>query len=159
MVGGRQTYATIGYLRLNRDIDPTIEDLRDREEIRLGGRVRFAGYWSVFGSTVIDLTDRREDPLSRADGYEPVRHRIGISYDDDCLEIGVTWRRDYEAAGDFRRGNTFQFRVALKNLGAEGRIGTGNGRIARPLPVSNADPKDFPSGGVQQFSGIATGLH
>ena len=117
VVGGRQTYATIGYLRLNRDIDPALEDLRDREEIRLGGRVRFAGYWSVFGSTTIDLTDRREDPLSRADGYEPVRHRIGISYDDDCLEIGVTWRRDYDTAGDFRRGNTFQFRVALKNLG------------------------------------------
>jgi LPS-assembly protein len=117
VVGGRQTYARIGYLRLNRDIDPTLEDLRDREEIRLGGRVRFAGYWSAFGSTVIDLTDRREDPLSLADGYEPIRHRIGISYDDDCLEIGVTWRRDYDTAGDFRRGNTFQFRVALKNLG------------------------------------------
>jgi LPS-assembly protein len=117
VVGGRQTYATIGYLRLNRDIDPAIEDLRDREEIRLSGRVHFADYWSIFGSTVIDLTDRREDPLSIADGYEPIRHRIGITYDDDCLEIGVTWRRDYDAAGDFRRGNTFQFRVALKNLG------------------------------------------
>jgi LPS-assembly protein len=117
VVGGRQTYATVGYLRLDRDIDPTLEDLRDREEIRLSGRVRFAGYWSIFGSTVIDLTDRRESPLSNADGYEPVRHRIGISYDDDCLEIGVTWRRDYDTAGDFRRGNTFQFRVALKNLG------------------------------------------
>ena len=117
VVGGRQTYATIGYLRLNRNIDPAIEDLRDREEIRLGGRVRFAGYWSIFGSTVIDLTDRGEDPFSIADGYQPVRHRIGISYDDDCLEIGVTWRRDYDTAGDFRRGNTFQFRVALKNLG------------------------------------------
>jgi LPS-assembly protein len=117
VVGGRQTYATIGYLRLNRNIDPAIEDLRDREEIRLSGRLKFADYWSVFGSTVIDLTDRREDPLSRADGYEPIRHRIGISYDDDCLEIGVTWRRDYDTTGDFRRGNTFMFRVALKNLG------------------------------------------
>ncbi|HYJ81387.1 MAG TPA: LPS assembly protein LptD [Allosphingosinicella sp.] len=117
VVGGRQTYATIGYLRLNRDIDPALEDLRDREEIRLGGRVRFARYWSVFGSTVIDLTDAKESPLSSADGYEPVRHRIGISYDDDCLEIGVTWRRDYDRVGDIDRGNTFQFRVALKNLG------------------------------------------
>ncbi|MFN3387673.1 MAG: LPS-assembly protein LptD [Allosphingosinicella sp.] len=117
VVGGHQTYATIGYLRLNRDIDPAYEDLRDREEIRLGGRVRFADYWSIFGSTVIDLTDREEDPFSSADGYEPVRHRIGLAYSDDCLEIGVTWRRDYDTAGDFRRGNTFLFRVALKNLG------------------------------------------
>jgi LPS-assembly protein len=115
--GGRQTYATIGYLRLNRDIDPAIEDLRDREELRLGGRVRFARYWSLFGSTVLDLTNAEEDPLSDADGFEPVRHRLGIGYDDDCIEIGVTWRRDYESTGDFRRGNTFLFRVALKNLG------------------------------------------
>ncbi len=115
--GGRQTYATIGYLRLNRNIDPAIEDLRDREEIRLGGRVRFARYWSVFGSTVVDLTNRQEDPLSDADGFEPVRHRLGFGYDDDCIEIGITWRRDYESTGDFRRGNTFLFRVALKNLG------------------------------------------
>ncbi|WP_424141259.1 LPS-assembly protein LptD [Sphingosinicella humi] len=119
VVGGRQTYATIGYLRLNRDIDPAIEDLRDREEVRIGGRVKFANYWSVFGSAVVDLTNREEDPLSDADGYEPVRHRLGIAYDDDCIEIGLTWRRDYETTGDFRRGNTFLFRIALKNLGLQ----------------------------------------
>jgi LPS-assembly protein len=117
VIGGRQTYATVGYLRLNRDIAPTLEDLRDREEIRLGGRWRFTRYWSVFGSTVIDLTNKDEDPTSTADGYQPVRHRLGISYDDDCIEVGVTWRRDYDTTGDFRRGNTFLFRVALKNLG------------------------------------------
>jgi LPS-assembly protein len=116
-IGGRRTYATIGYLRLNRNIDPSIEDLRDREEIRVGGRVSFARYWSVFGSTVIDLTDRKEDPLSLADGFEPVRHRLGIQYNDDCIELGLTWRRDYETSGDARRGNTFLIRVALRNLG------------------------------------------
>jgi LPS-assembly protein len=117
VVGGHQTYATIGYLRLNRDIDPALEDLRDREEIRLGGRVKFARYWSIFGSTVLDLTDRLEDPTSQADGFEPVRHRLGIAYDDDCIEIGITWRRDYDSTADVSRGNTFLFRVALKNLG------------------------------------------
>lgn len=117
VVGGRRTYATVGYLRLDRNIDPSIEDLRDREEIRLGGRIGFARYWSIFGSTVIDLTDRKEDPLSLADGFEPIRHRLGILYDDDCIELGVTWRRDYETSGDARRGNTFLIRVALRNLG------------------------------------------
>lgn len=116
-VGGRRTYVSAAYLRLNRDIDPAIEDLRDREEIRLGGRVQIARYWSLFGSTVIDLTDAREDPVSLADGYEPVRHRLGFLYDDDCLELGVTWRRDYDATGDARRGNTFLLRLALRNLG------------------------------------------
>jgi LPS-assembly protein len=116
-VGSRKTYALIGYLRLNRDVDPTIEDLRDREEIRLAGRVQFAKYWSVFGSTVIDLTGRREDPLSPADGYEPIRHRLGLLYEDDCIEMGLTWRRDYDQSGDARRGSSYLLRLALKNLG------------------------------------------
>ena len=117
VVGGRRTYATVGYLRLNRNIDPTLEDLGDREEVRFGARVAFARYWSIFGSTVVNLTDEEEDPLSMADGFEPVRHRLGVAYDDECIELAVTWRRDYETSGDFRRGNTFLFRVALKNLG------------------------------------------
>ena len=116
-VGGRQTYITVGYLRLDRDIDSSIEDLRDREEVRVGGRVRFARYWSIFGSAIVDLTSRREDPFSLSDGFDPIRHRLGISYDDECIELGLTWRRDYETSGDARRGNTFLIRVALKNLG------------------------------------------
>jgi len=117
VVGTRKTYAEVGYLRLDRDIPNTVEDLRDREEIRLGGRLQISRFWSIFGSTVIDLTDAEEDIGTSADGYEPVRHRLGIAYEDDCLELGVTWRRDYESTGDFRGGNTFLLRVALKNLG------------------------------------------
>ena len=55
-VGGEETYAQIGYLRLNRDIDETIEDLRDKEELRAAARIKFAKHWSVFGATVLDLT-------------------------------------------------------------------------------------------------------
>ena len=116
-VGSDQTYAEIGYLRLNRNVDPTVEDLRDREEVRLAARIKFARYWSVFGATVIDLTDQREDPFSVADGFEPVRNRVGISYEDDCLDLGLTWRRDYELLGDFRKGSTIAFTIGLKGLG------------------------------------------
>ncbi|PSJ19588.1 LPS-assembly protein LptD, partial [Halomonas sp. ND22Bw] len=66
-VGSRRTYATVGYLRLNRNIQG-LEDLQDREEVRAGGRLAFARYWSVWGSAMIDLTDRAEDPLSQSDG-------------------------------------------------------------------------------------------
>ncbi|WP_370670737.1 LPS-assembly protein LptD [Sphingobium xenophagum] len=116
-VGSRDTYAMVGYLRLNRNALAGLEDLQDREELRLGGRVQFARFWSVFGSTVIDLTDAKEDPLSMADGYEPVRHRLGIAYEDDCLTLGITWRRDYQANGDARKGNAFQLRLAFRNIG------------------------------------------
>jgi LPS-assembly protein len=116
-VGTTRTYITFGYLRLNRNVSPTLEDLRDREEIRLGGRVQMDRHWSVFGSTIIDLTDFSEDPVSLADGFQPIRHRFGFEYEDDCITFGITWKRDYEASGDARRGNTFVLRLSFRNLG------------------------------------------
>jgi LPS-assembly protein len=116
-IGSRGTYLQAGYLKLNRNIGPTLEDLADREEVRLAGRVRVARYWSVFGSTILDLTDTAEDPTSLSDGFDPVRHRLGIAYDDDCLSLSLTWRRDYQPVGDSQRGNSFLFRLAFRNLG------------------------------------------
>jgi LPS-assembly protein len=116
-VGSDLTYIQAGYLRLNRDISPTIEDLRDKEELRLAGRLQFLRYWSVFGSTVLDLTGQDEDPLSLSDGFDPVRHRLGITYEDECLELGVAWKRDYERIGEFRKGSTFSINFALKGIG------------------------------------------
>jgi LPS-assembly protein len=116
-IGTRSTYLLLGYLRLDRDITPTLEDLRDREEVRIGGRVQFARFWSAFASGIIDLTDRREDVLSVADGFDPIRHRLGVQYEDDCLRLGLTWRRDYQATGDARRGDNFLLTLAFKNLG------------------------------------------
>ena len=72
---------------------------------------------NIVGSTTIDLTGQREDPNTSADGFEPARHRLGLAYDDECVEFGLTWRRDYQDRGDARRGNTFLLRVAFKGLG------------------------------------------
>ena len=116
-IGSRKTYLLLGYLRLNRDIGFALEDLRDREEARVGGRVQFAQFWSVFGSATVDLTDRAEDPLSVADGYDPIRHRLGFAYEDDCLKLGLTWKRDYQDTGDARRGNSYLLTLSFKNLG------------------------------------------
>ena len=116
-VGSRSTYALVGYLRLDRNIFPAIEDLQDREEARVAGRVQFKRFWSAFGSAVIDLTNRSEDPLSQSDGFDPVRHRLGVQYEDDCIRLGITWRRDYQTNGDARKGNSFLLTLALTNLG------------------------------------------
>jgi LPS-assembly protein len=116
-IGTRATYALLGYLRLNRDIAPQTEDLQDREEVRVAGRVQVTRFWSAFGSAVVDLTDREEDSLSVADGFDPIRHRLGVEYEDDCLRLGVTWRRNYQATGDARAGNSFLLTLALTNLG------------------------------------------
>jgi LPS-assembly protein len=116
-VGTDKTYFTAGYLRLNRNVGPTLEDLRDREEIRVGGRIQMAKYWSVFGSTIIDLTDQREDPITLNDGFEPIRHRLGFAYEDDCLRMSFTWKRDYDTSGDARRGNSYVIQLSFRNLG------------------------------------------
>ncbi|WP_232468516.1 LPS-assembly protein LptD [Croceicoccus marinus] len=116
-VGTRQTYVEAGYLRLNRDIPLVLEDLRDREEIRLAGRVAFLDHMSLFGSAVINLTDRAEDPGSTSDGFEPLRTRLGIAYEDECIELGLTWRRDTRSTGDAQAGNSFLLRFRLKGIG------------------------------------------
>jgi len=116
-IGSQSTYAVLGYSRLNRDILLLGEDLQDREEVRAGGRVAVARNWSLFGSAIVDLTGKKDDPSATSDGWEPIRHRLGIAYDDDCLSIALTWRRDYIDTGDARRGNSFSFRIAFRNLG------------------------------------------
>lgn len=115
-VGTKRTYVELGYLRLNRDITE-VEDLQDREEVRASARVAFDRYWSAFGSGVFNLTSADEDPVFEPDGFEPIRTRLGVAYEDDCIEFGFTWRRDFITAGDAARGNSFQLFFALRNLG------------------------------------------
>jgi LPS-assembly protein len=66
---------------------------------------------------VIDLTSKGEDATSLSDGFEPVRTGSAYYMTNECISLGVTWRRDYDPTGDARRGSTFSLRVALKNLG------------------------------------------
>lgn len=116
-VGSRRTYVVLSYLLLNRNVIEQLEDLADREEARIGARIAIARYWSVFGSTVVDLTDKKEAPGVPSDGFEPVKHRLGIDYKDDCLNIAFTWQRDYQVVGDARTNNNFQLRLVFRNLG------------------------------------------
>ncbi len=113
--GSAQTYVTIGYAYLNRNI--VLEDLRDFEELRAGARVAISRFWSAYGSVIIDLTSKANEVTSTADGYQPIRHRVGIQYEDECFRFGITWRRDYTSDRDFRAGDSYIFTIAFKNLG------------------------------------------
>jgi LPS-assembly protein len=46
-----------------------------------------------------------------------LRHRLGFAYADDCLDLALTWRRDYITTGDATRGSTVQFNFSLRGLG------------------------------------------
>jgi LPS-assembly protein len=116
-IGSQRTYLEVGYSLLDRNISPAIEDLRDSEELRAAGRIAIKRYWSLFGSGVFNIgqSTSRLQPLPQ--GFEPLRTRLGVAYQDDCLEFGITWRRDFVATGDAQKGDTFEFRIALRNLG------------------------------------------
>jgi LPS-assembly protein len=114
-IGSRRTFVSVGYLKFNRNI--ALEDLADHEELRAGARVALGRYWAIFGSAVVDLTSTAEDPLTTNDGWQPIRHRLGVSYTDECFDIGLTWRRNYVDNPNARRGNTFLFTLALRGLG------------------------------------------
>lgn len=116
-LGSNKTYFELGYAKLDRDISDEIEDLQDREEVRTAARVAFANYWSMFGSAVVNLTDKNEDPTYGSDGFQPLRTRLGVAYEDDCLEVAFTWRRNYVTNGDARKGDSFMLHFALKNIG------------------------------------------
>ena len=64
----------------------------------------------------VALTDRTEDPTLQADGFEPLRTRLGIAYADDCLEFGFTWRRDYIQLADAQSGSSFRIYFNLKTM-------------------------------------------
>ncbi len=114
-IGGRRTYVSAAYIRLNRNV--TLEDLEDRQELRVAGRVAFARYWTLFGNAIIDLTTKADNPQTTGNGFDPIRHRIGVEYEDECFRVGFGWRRDYVGDRDFRPGNNFQISVAFKTIG------------------------------------------
>ncbi len=116
-IGSTLNYFTLSYLKLNRHISAANEDLQDHEEVRVGGRIQVSRYWSLYGSTIVDLTTKKLNPQSVTDGYSPVRHRIGAAYSDDCLTLDLSWRRDFNTTIGAQAGSVYQFRIALRNLG------------------------------------------
>jgi LPS-assembly protein len=114
-VGGRRSFVSLAYIRLNRNV--TLEDLEDRQELRIAGRLAIARYWALFGNAIVDLTTRNDNPLSNGDGFRGIRHRVGLQYEDECFRFGIGWRRDYVGDRDFRPGNNFQISIAFKTLG------------------------------------------
>ena len=116
-LGSKDDYLLLGYLRLDRNIVEVAEDLPNSEELRAAGRVKLKRFWAAFASALIDLTNRDEDPLHLANGFQPIRTRLGVEYEDDCLRLGMTWKRDYEDTGDARKGNSFILTLSFKNLG------------------------------------------
>ncbi len=116
-VGDHRTYLEVGYIALNRSIPLTYEDLQDSKELRVSARAAFAHYWSVFGSGIVNLTTKADNPTLGADGFQMIRHRLGFAYTDGCLDLSFTWTRNYVSAGDAVAGSAYSLTLSLRNIG------------------------------------------
>lgn len=116
-IGSDRSYAEIGYTRLNRRITASLEDLQDSNMLRAAGRVALARYWSAFGSGIFDLSGNTTLANTTVSQFQPLRTRLGVSFQSDCFQFDMTWRRDYVSIGDAAKGSSFEVRFAFRNLG------------------------------------------
>ncbi len=116
-IGSDSTYAEVGYTRINRNITSSLEDLKDSNMLRAAGRVALARYWSLFGSGIFDLSGQTSLANTTVSKFQPLRTRLGLSFQSDCFQFDVTWRRDYVTIGDAAKGSSFEVRFAFRNLG------------------------------------------
>lgn len=114
-VGTARTFGTIGYSKLNRDV--LNNELEDRAELRLSTRVQVAKYWSMFASSIIDVTRSDAPTIPRQDGFAPIRQSGGVSYEDECFAFSVGVKRNFTQDRDFQRGTTVLIRLAFKTVG------------------------------------------
>lgn len=112
-LGTKRTFVELSYTLLKRNL--AIQELSNLQEVRASARAQITRYWSVFGAAILDLDARAVNPDGSS--FQPIRHRFGLAYDDECFSFSFSWRRDYVSLNDNRRGDSFLFRVAFKNLG------------------------------------------
>lgn len=84
-----------------------------REEIYTGGVVKLNDYWRVYGQTRRDLANSRT-----------VSNRIGIGYEDECINISLGFDQSFYRDRDFEPDNSIIFRVTLKTLGSASTSGS-----------------------------------
>ncbi|RME66680.1 MAG: LPS-assembly protein LptD, partial [Alphaproteobacteria bacterium] len=104
-IGNRDNALTVGYVKLNRDL--AIEDLANREELRLSAQLRVSRRWMLTGGTIQDLSS----------GRDSISQSLGVIYQDECLEFRLNYRKNFTADRDFEPGTTITVNVKLRNLG------------------------------------------
>lgn len=103
--GPRDYRVNLTYVQLSREL---IDDaLAPREELSLAARAKVAQFWSVRAATRHDLTSTGG----------AIKSAAGVFYEDECLDLGVDFVRDYTRDRDVEPSTSFSVRVRLKTLG------------------------------------------
>lgn len=79
---------------------------QEREEVYLGSVLKLDEYWRVFGQTRRDLADHRT-----------VANRVGIGYEDECLDASLTFSQSFYRDRDFEPDSSILFQITFKTLG------------------------------------------
>lgn len=96
--------AEIGYAYFAADQSISFQE---REEVYLGSIIKLDEYWRLFGQTRQDLADNRT-----------VRNRVGVGYEDECLNASLTFRQSFDRDRDIEPDSSLIFQISLKSLGS-----------------------------------------
>jgi len=103
----------VGYFKLDRGL--SFINREDREEIRASGFYKIAENWKLFGSFSRRLTGAVKNDIPEGQGN--IEYSIGVAYQNECIEVGVTLRETYTRDRDIEPGTSILFRLKLTNLG------------------------------------------
>ncbi len=104
---------TAGYLKLDRNM--IITGREDREEVRTKAFYNINKNWKLTGAFIHRLKGAVRQTVIEDTGG--VKYDIGLSYENECLELGVKWRESFTEDRDIEPGTSILFRLKLKNLG------------------------------------------
>ncbi|WP_262691829.1 LPS-assembly protein LptD [Kordiimonas aestuarii] len=120
---GRVVGMQAGYLKLDRDMN--IVTREDREEVRASAYYNIDENWRVDGGFTHRLSGASVRTLDNSSGGTllvkedagGVKYDVGVSYSNECIELGLRWRETYTRDRDVEPGTSIMFRLKLKNLG------------------------------------------
>jgi len=111
--GDSSRYIRLGYLKLDRGLN--ILNREDREELRATGFYRIDKNWNLDGSFSRRLKGAVIDGIDEGKGN--LEYSFGVSYQNECIELGVKLRQTYTEDRDIEPGTSILFRLKLMNLG------------------------------------------
>ncbi len=101
---GSRLRLDLGFLDINNKSDDPLRP--DRREVRAAMRLRLAPNWWASGRFIRNL-DRHHNILAEG----------GVFYRDDCIDLGLTIRRDFTADRELQPSTSVILRLKLKHLG------------------------------------------
>lgn len=108
IVGPPRFKVTAGYI----DLKAGAEDFDDatpltpREEVRAGAVYRISERWTLAGDHIRDL-----------DRGKAISTRVGLTYEDECLRLGVAYDKRFTRDRDIEPSTSIILKISLKNLG------------------------------------------